>query len=265
MADAKISALPASTTPLAGTEVLPIVQSSTTKKVSVSDLTAGRSVGATSFVPSGSAVPTNGVYLPATNAVGVASNSTERMRIHASGGVSIGNTTDAGAGNVSINGLLRVVGSAISQGFGNTLQSVTLNGSVSANDYKVASSLADVNANSILSLNTTVNTGVKLLAGITNGYNGYIQALNATTTASLPLSLQPYGGNVVIGTGDLVIGTSGKGLDFGSSVLWRTGAGSPEGVVTAAVGSLYTRTDGGLLTTLYVKESGAGNTGWVGK
>ncbi len=44
MADSKISALPASTTPLAGTEVLPIVQSGVTKQVSVANLTAGRSV-----------------------------------------------------------------------------------------------------------------------------------------------------------------------------------------------------------------------------
>lgn len=39
MADLKISALTAATTPLAGTEVLPIVQSGTTKKVSTDDLT----------------------------------------------------------------------------------------------------------------------------------------------------------------------------------------------------------------------------------
>jgi len=39
MADTKISALPAATTPLAGTEVLPIVQSSVTVKVSVDNLT----------------------------------------------------------------------------------------------------------------------------------------------------------------------------------------------------------------------------------
>lgn len=44
MADVKISALPASTTPLAGTEVLPIVQSGTTVKVSVANLTAGRAI-----------------------------------------------------------------------------------------------------------------------------------------------------------------------------------------------------------------------------
>jgi hypothetical protein len=39
MSDTKISALTSATTPLAGTEVLPIVQSSTTVKVAVNDLT----------------------------------------------------------------------------------------------------------------------------------------------------------------------------------------------------------------------------------
>jgi len=39
MADVKISNLPAATTPLAGTEVLPIVQSGTTKKTTVADIT----------------------------------------------------------------------------------------------------------------------------------------------------------------------------------------------------------------------------------
>lgn len=43
------------------------------------------------------------------------------------------------------------------------------------------------------------------------------------------------------------------------------GTGSPEGVVTAGKGTLYTRTDGGAGTTMYVKETGAGNTGWVAK
>ena len=49
------------------------------------------------------------------------------------------------------------------------------------------------------------------------------------------------------------------------TVTWTSGAGSPEGALTAAVGSLYTDTSGGAGTTLYVKESGAGNTGWVAK
>ncbi len=45
MADLKISQLTGATTPLAGTEVLPIVQGGTTKQVSVANLTAGRAVG----------------------------------------------------------------------------------------------------------------------------------------------------------------------------------------------------------------------------
>lgn len=45
----------------------------------------------------------------------------------------------------------------------------------------------------------------------------------------------------------------------------NAGAGSPEGVVTARIGSIYQRSDGGAGTSLYVKESGTGNTGWVAK
>jgi hypothetical protein len=61
MADTKISALPASTTPLAGTEVLPIVQSSTTKQVSVANLTAGRAISATQItLTAGNVIPANG-------------------------------------------------------------------------------------------------------------------------------------------------------------------------------------------------------------
>jgi hypothetical protein len=52
MADTKISALPASTTPLAGTEVLPIVQSGATKQVSVANLTAGRAISGSSVTAS---------------------------------------------------------------------------------------------------------------------------------------------------------------------------------------------------------------------
>ena len=46
MADLKISQLPAATTPLAGTEVLPIVQAGGTVQVSVNNLTAGKDVSA---------------------------------------------------------------------------------------------------------------------------------------------------------------------------------------------------------------------------
>jgi hypothetical protein len=49
MADIKISQLPTANLPLDGTEVLPIVQSTTTKKVAISDVTAGRAIAATSL------------------------------------------------------------------------------------------------------------------------------------------------------------------------------------------------------------------------
>ena len=61
MADTKISALTASTTPLAGTEVLPIVQSGVTKQVSVANLTAGRAISATELtLTTGNLIVSNG-------------------------------------------------------------------------------------------------------------------------------------------------------------------------------------------------------------
>ncbi len=50
-----------------------------------------------------------------------------------------------------------------------------------------------------------------------------------------------------------------------ASCQLNSGTGSPEGAVTANVGSIFLRTDGGANTTLYVKESGTGNTGWAAK
>lgn len=50
------------------------------------------------------------------------------------------------------------------------------------------------------------------------------------------------------------------------AALLGHGSGSPEGAIAAPVGSIYLRTgDGGAGSTLYVKESGTGNTGWVAK
>jgi len=51
----------------------------------------------------------------------------------------------------------------------------------------------------------------------------------------------------------------------GTAATWSSGTGTPEGIVSAVVGSMYTRTDGGVGSTLYVKESGSGNTGWAAK
>lgn len=70
------------------------------------------------------------------------------------------------------------------------------------------------------------------------------------------------------------LGLWSSGAGYGVSLKSNTGAevalllwgtGTPEAAVTAPVGSLYFRTNGGASTTLYVKESGTGNTGWVAK
>ena len=56
MADKKISALPAATTPLVGTEVLPIVQGGVTDQVSVANLTSGRDVAVKKLNPTDNVV-----------------------------------------------------------------------------------------------------------------------------------------------------------------------------------------------------------------
>jgi len=67
MADSKISGLPASTTPLAGTEVLPIVQGTTTKQVSIANVTAGRAVASLNLSTSGSTSTTPVLNFNASN------------------------------------------------------------------------------------------------------------------------------------------------------------------------------------------------------
>ena len=47
--------------------------------------------------------------------------------------------------------------------------------------------------------------------------------------------------------------------------VWVCGLGSPEGVLVAPIGSMYSRTDGAANTSFYVKETGTGNTGWSPK
>lgn len=63
----------------------------------------------------------------------------------------------------------------------------------------------------------------------------------------------------------------GKGLVVGNGTAAPTsliisGTGSPEGVVTANIGSLYLRTDGSTSTTLYIKTANNGSAnGWTAK
>lgn len=63
------------------------------------------------------------------------------------------------------------------------------------------------------------------------------------------------------------VGTSSGFLiiNMGGGIILGAGPGSPEGVVAGAVGSHWSRSDGGAGTSFYVKESGIGTAGWVAK
>ena len=154
--------------------------------------------------------------------------------------------------------------------------------------------LAILGAGKILNVaqtNTALAQGNTIIA---NGYQ-YGGALNGGYLIDKSISTTSYAGaitprvvylgaddvgatnNTVIyalANGDALHSTTGTGkhifdqglyVNGAGTVKILSGSGSPETQITAAVGSLYLRTNGGANTTLYVKESGTGNTGWVAK
>lgn len=104
-----------------------------------------------------------------------------------------------------------------------------------------------------------------ILTGAPTGEAGYI-----TTTGNYPLLIgQNNTSRIEITNSSMTFklaSTFNSTVSVsGTTATISSGTGTPEAAVTAPVGSLFLRTDGGASTTLYVKESGAGNTGWVAK
>jgi len=93
------------------------------------NLTTTGTATATRFIPSGSTVATNGMYLPAANTLGFSTNSTERMRIDSSGNVLVGTTSAVDSSKVQISGA-KVLSSGIPQGQLNILDSSAMAASV---------------------------------------------------------------------------------------------------------------------------------------
>jgi len=121
----------------------------------------------------------------------------------------------------------------------------------------------------------TVNSSIALIGqaytSITNCMDmvGYYDLSNTpvsvTNTSGNPYFQENLSGRFstpVVST--VVIGESYVATGA-AQIAWLANSGSPEGVVIAPVGSLYSRTNGGAGTSFYVKESGTGNTGWVAK
>jgi hypothetical protein len=100
--------------------------------------------------------------------------------------------------------------------------------------------------------------GLILASGATNNY----QIIGNNLTGNMIDNFVNY----ATGNNYRIYGNLGTSyVQSVSGVTWTIGTGSPEGVVTAPVGSMYTRTNGAANTTLYIKETGTGNTGWTAK
>lgn len=102
---------------------------------------------------------------------------------------------------------------------------------------------------------------VAIYAGAAGTAAGGWAAFAGTTDGSFP-STARLGVDTFTG---ISVGAAATTLTLASGVTVRSGTGSPEGVVTASVSAHFHRTDGGAITSLYVKETGTGNTGWVAK
>jgi len=122
-------------------------------------------------------------------------------------------------------------------------------------------------ANAVIALNSTNSNAAKITLQDNGTITGYIGGSDGNDDA---VSIHDASGTVIFvfeeSTG-AVRQTAKSGslrYDLGTCEI-HEGSGSPESVVTAPIGSTFHRTDGGAGTSLYVKESGAGNTGWIGK
>jgi hypothetical protein len=191
MADLKISALPAATTPVGGTEVLPIVQSSTTKKVSIDNLTKGRVVNALTFDTD---VAAAGVTLTGTTLAADGTDANIDISITPKGTGEVNLTKvdiDAGA----IDGTTIGAGSASTGDFTTLTSSsgATLNGGVVINepgadvDFRVE---GDTDANLLfvdastdrIGLSTSTPATKLDVNGVITGGNGTIKTVISYTT-----------------------------------------------------------------------------------
>lgn len=105
-----------------------------------------------------------------------------------------------------------------------------------------------VSDNSIRNTNgsPTATSGVTLSGTVAQLLNSFV---TGNLIASVYTTPYTYGAALVKESGGVVPTFSGNG--------------SPETVVTAGIGSLFKRRDGSTDTTLYRKETGTGNTGWI--
>lgn len=148
------------------------------------------------------------------------------------------------------------------------VRQVVISGNTIDGTYNTVFNSASTNSRAINYVSTNANDEAVICNNlILNKYYGFFASGGA------PVNVPTIYNNTLVGvTTNSILhdgfyaATDGITLTNGTTaVLAVTGANTPEGAVTAPVGSLFLRNNGGANTTLYVKESGAGNTGWVAK
>lgn len=131
--------------------------------------------------------------------------------------------------------------------FGRFASTTTYNGSVQ--HFIFSGNYIDNYTASVLGFRGGTRT--QLCKYFYNGLNKHSKTANA-------LLLEDY-------TNTIEILNGGMSESYNGMLNILRGTGSPEGVITALIGTLYLRKDGGTNTAMYIKESGTGNTGWVAK
>jgi hypothetical protein len=216
MADKKISQLTAATTPLAGTEVLPIVQSGSTVKVAVSDLTAGRATSMTGATITGltasKPVFTDGSKALTSSGTVPTDQGGTGLTAFVANTVPYASSTSA----LSASGALRYNGTNLGVGstdYGN------------AGSINVAVGVPGTTAGGLQLWCTTSGTHFIQFGDGTTGdqvYRGYISYAHGTDTLELGAAgttkaSVTSAGNLSIANGNLVVGTAAKGIDFSAN------------------------------------------------
>jgi hypothetical protein len=126
-----------------------------------------------------------------------------------------------------------------------------------------------VHQNGTINIQMRAARGRVIANSITSSVNTGLD-ITATATGTL-VDNNTFNGNAGLALGDAGTGTV-VGLNAGMATPYLTesvkrlaGTGTPEGVHAAPVGSTFNRTDGGVGSSFYVKETGTGNTGWAAK
>jgi hypothetical protein len=178
MADKKISALTSATTPLAGTEVLPIVQSNETVKVSIDNLTTGK------------VTPTNGVKFPAVQVASADANTLDDYEEGTWTPVIGGETSQTGQSYVVQRGTYTKVGQMVTCNFDVVLANKgTITGDVSLKGLPFISAASSNFAYPAVSIGlwqNFVTTYVYVNGIVVN--NATYATLKAATTAATSLS-----------------------------------------------------------------------------